>query len=68
MALTIPASTYYRFQFDPELGTRYGQQFYDYMAFQKITNPFDRVWCDKIYNAPQHIVRQMILTVLDNAN
>lgn len=68
MALTIPASVFYRFNFDPDAGTRYGQQFYEYMKFDKIINAFDRVWCDKIYNSGHALCRQMILTVLDPAN
>lgn len=68
MALSIPKSTFYRFTFDESLGTRYGQQFYDYMGFQKITNPFDKVWCDQLYNTSRHIARQMILNALDHDN
>lgn len=68
MAISIPKSTFHRFTFDDTLGTRYGQQFYDYMGLEKITDPFNKLWCDQIYNASHHIARQMILTALDHDN
>lgn len=37
-------------------------------ALAEIEIELDKVWCDKLYNASTHMVRQMILTVLDNDN
>ena len=66
--MTVPASTYYRFVYDKALGTRWGQQFYDYMGLHKITNPFDKAWCDGMYQAGAPVGRQMVLAALDHNN
>lgn len=66
--MVIPASAYYRFVYDKTLGTRWGQQFYEYMGLHKITNPFDKVWCDKMYEVGTHMGRQMVLSSLDQNN
>ncbi len=31
---------------------RYGQDFYDFMKLHKITNPQDKMFCDRLYNEP----------------
>ena len=66
--MSIPASAYYRFVYDKTLGTRWGQQFYEFMELHKITNPFDKVWCDKMYEVGTHMGRQMVLSSLDRNN
>lgn len=68
MTIAIPKSAYNRFKFNKDLGTRWGQQFYDFMELQKVTDPFDKVWCDKLYEANAHVGRQMVLIVLDHNN
>ena len=68
MAMTIPMSRYYRFVYDKTKGTRWGQQFYEFMDLHKVTNPFDKAWCDGMYNASTHIGRQMVLANIDREN
>lgn len=66
--LTVPMSRYKQFEHDPSLGKRWGQAFYDFMQFEKVTNPFDKAWCDQLYVARDVIARQMVLNVIDHAN
>lgn len=68
MAMSIPMSRYRYFTFDKNLGTRWGQQFYDYMKLEKITSPFDKVWCDSLYQKNASQGRQMVLAVIDHQN
>lgn len=68
MAMSIPKSRLDRFVYDRDLGTRWGQQFYDYMELHKVTDPFNKVWCDKLYEVRDQLARQMVLNSLDHQN
>lgn len=68
MAMTIPKSRFNQFQYKRELGTRWGQQFYEFMELHKVTDPFDKLWCDKLYEANHILGRQMVLIALDHNN
>lgn len=67
MALSIPISCFRRFE-KKDNGQRWGQQFYEYMELHKVTSPFDKVWCDALYNASDVTARQMVLNAIDHGN
>lgn len=68
MAMSVPISLYKRFVFNKEDSRRWGQQLYDFMELHKVTNSFDKVWCDKLYEQGPYIGRQMVLAVMDHTN
>lgn len=68
MAISIPYSRFKAFQHNQNDGRRYGQHFYDYMELHKATSAFDKLWCDKLYNANNKLARQMILNAIDFEN
>lgn len=45
---------------------RYGQAFHQFMKLDKVTNPQDKEFCDRLYNAPDEKAKQMILSRLDH--
>lgn len=66
---TIPLSRYAGFKKGSNDKRRLGQLFYEYMQFEKVTAPFDKFWCDQLYNMPSDITaRQMILSIIDKNN
>lgn len=44
---------------------RYGQEFYVFMALEKVTNPADVVFCDRLYEADGDLAKAMIASVTD---
>lgn len=66
---TIPLSRYTGFKKKPNEQRRLGQLFYEYMEFDKVTAPFDRFWCDQLYNIQSDVTaRQMIMSIIDKDN
>lgn len=65
--ITIPLSRWKQFGRVPANGQRTGQQFYDFMELDKVTDPDNRVWCDTLYNASDKAARQMILASVDHS-
>lgn len=48
---------------------RYGQAFHQYMKLEKVTQPQDKVYCDRIYNEPnEEVVKAWIRSRLDYNN
>lgn len=66
--ISIPLSRYREFKYDRSKGTRWGQQFYEYMELQKITSHIAKVWCDKLYEQTSNTGRKMVLAVIDHNN
>ncbi|QVD49273.1 hypothetical protein LUCX_203 [Xanthomonas phage vB_XciM_LucasX] len=66
--LTIPATRVNEFmaQYDPKLGLRLGQAFYQFMALEKITT--DSAWCEALYQADGQRALAMIQTITDYQN
>lgn len=63
--ITIPMSRYKQFTRVQANGQRFGQQFYDFMELDKVKDKDNRIWCDTLYNAGDHIARQMVLASID---
>lgn len=47
---------------------RWGQAFYDFMKLHKITNPEDKIFCDRLYNAEDGEAKHMVMARLDFRN
>ena len=43
---------------------RWGQQFYEFMRLNKVTNQDDAAWCNKLYNAPDDVAKRMVCAVM----
>lgn len=67
VTLTIPETRLKAF-INPQDGRRWGQAFYDYMQFEKITDPVNKAWCDKLYLAGVIDSRKMVHQILDREN
>lgn len=65
MALTFSRTEFKKFRHDNKL-LRYGQQFHQYFKLEKITNPEDRVWCNKLYNASNDVAKDMVKERIDH--
>ena len=66
--LTIPKTRFDQFRHH-ETGKRYGQAFYDFMQFEKITNEQDKAFVEKLYQEPdREVARSMIFSRLDHEN
>lgn len=68
ISISIPMSRYRAFTKDRTDARRWGQQFYDFMKLEKVTDPDNKVWCDALYNAKEHVARQMVLASIDHNN
>lgn len=68
ISITIPKSRYKQFTKDRNDPRRWGQQFHAFMELEKVTDPDNKVWCDVLYNATEHVGRQMVLASLDHNN
>lgn len=66
--ISIPMSRYKQFGRIPANGQRFGQQFYDFMELHKVQDPDNKVWCDALYQASDHVARQMVLASVDQNN
>lgn len=64
MALTFSHSQWKKFRHDNKL-LRYGQQFYQHFKLEKITNPEDRVWCNRLYRASDEVAKAMVKERID---
>ena len=47
---------------------RWGQAFYDYMELHKVTDPDEKVFCDKLYNADNDTAKMMVASRTDPMN
>lgn len=47
---------------------RWGQAFHHFMKLEKVTNPQDKEFCDRIYNADDEKAKQMVMSRLDKNN
>ena len=45
---------------------RYGQAFHQHMKLHKISNPQDKEFCDRLYNATDEKAKAMIISRTDN--
>lgn len=44
---------------------RYGQQFHHHMNLEKVTNPIDKQFCDRIYYAEESLAKGLIRSRVD---
>lgn len=66
--LTIPLSRLEAFR-RTHLGKRWGQEFYDYMQFHKVTNPENKAFVERLYQEPlEGRARAMVQERLDLCN
>lgn len=47
---------------------RWGQAFYDHMKLGKVTNPQDKEYCDRIYNADEALAKALVQSRIDKQN
>ena len=45
---------------------RYGQAFYDFMQLHKVTDPVDKIFCDRIYEAEESLAKGLIQSRIDS--
>lgn len=45
---------------------RWGQAFYGFMKLSKVTNPQDKEFCDRLYNATDDKAKAMVQSRLDH--
>jgi len=64
--ITIPLSRLAGFRHNPT--QRYGQAIYDHLQLNKVQNPDQKAWCDKLYNAENQTARRMVLEATDLLN
>lgn len=64
VTFVIPYSRYREFKrVNP--GMRWGQEFYNFMHFEKITSSVNKAWCDRLYQADYSQAHAMVNSVLD---
>jgi hypothetical protein len=44
---------------------RYGQEFHQYMKLEKVSNPLDKAYCDRIYYAEDSLAKGLIQSRTD---
>ncbi|AEH03460.1 hypothetical protein AVT69_gp034 [Pseudomonas phage PhiPA3] len=64
--ITIPVSRLVGFR-KPE-GQRLGQAVHNLLQLCKVTNPEDKEWCDRLWNADGEVAQRMIDERLDREN
>lgn len=62
--LTFSASEVKRFVHNNK-AKRWGQDFYDFMKLDKVKNPQDKHFCDKLYNAEESVAKAMVKSRTD---
>lgn len=67
VTLSIPATRVEAFR-KPLNAMRWGQAFYGYMDFHKVTHPANKAWCDRLYQADDATAKKMVESVTDHAN
>lgn len=65
--ITIPLSTYKKFH-RKNKALRWGQEFYIFMEFDKITNSEDKIFVDKLYIVKDETAMAMIKEKIDYGN
>ncbi len=65
--LSIPKSKFDQFK-HKNASKRWGQAFYDFMKFNKVTNPIDKPFLDKLYNATDDVAKAMVQSRIDHNN
>lgn len=46
---------------------RYGQQFHQKFKLDKVKDPKDKIWCDKLYHSADEHAKQMIAARIDHS-
>ncbi|BEG72655.1 hypothetical protein [Pseudomonas phage PA1C] len=67
MAITIPYTRLASFK-NLDKNLRWGQAFHSHMELHKITNPEDKEWCDKLWNADDRTAADLLASVVDYNN
>lgn len=65
-SITIPRSRFNQFRYDPACGLRWGQAFYAFMQFEKVTSNANKEWCDRLYAAKDNQAKNMVRKVIDD--
>lgn len=47
---------------------RWGQAFYQHFKLHRVTNPADKYFCDKLYNADETTAKAMVTSRIDHEN
>ena len=63
--IMFPATSVANFR-RTNLALRYGQEFHQYMKLEKVTDPKDKLFCDRLFNANDKLAKKMITSRTDN--